>query len=256
MPQVKFGRIYGERYVDRTFNGASNRCIIPTYARKHNPLQARKIEGELDVKIAAYSKLCSNYEYGYTKGESGISTDQLLETKSADINGLLARLSDINASMNSALAGATDARSHTLTRHRDILHDFTQEYRRLSTVVSAARERADLLGGASQRGTLSASGTTNGSSTGLLLRERSQIDRSNAAIDEVMGQAQGIASNLTQQRQLFDAIDSKVTSLGARFPVVNSIINAVRRRKNRDNLILGGVFAVCLFLILIYWVKK
>lgn len=38
--------------------------------------QARKLESELDIKIAAYGKLCSNYEYGYSKGESGMATDQ------------------------------------------------------------------------------------------------------------------------------------------------------------------------------------
>jgi hypothetical protein len=40
-------------------------------------VQARKLEGELDVKIAAYGKLCSTYEYGYSKGESGLATDQV-----------------------------------------------------------------------------------------------------------------------------------------------------------------------------------
>ena len=39
--------------------------------------QARKLEGDLDVKIAAYGKLCSSYEYGYAKGESGLATDQV-----------------------------------------------------------------------------------------------------------------------------------------------------------------------------------
>lgn len=39
-------------------------------------MQARKLESELDVKVAAYGKLCSGYEYGYSKGESGMATDQ------------------------------------------------------------------------------------------------------------------------------------------------------------------------------------
>lgn len=38
----------------------------------------------------------------------------------------MARLSDVNDSMRSALSGTADSRSHTLARHRDILHDFTQ----------------------------------------------------------------------------------------------------------------------------------
>lgn len=216
-------------------------------------MQARKLEGELDVKIAAYGKLCSSYEYGYTKGESGLSTDQMLQSKSAEIDAALARLSDVNASMSHALSGGADSRAHTLARHRDILHDFSQEYRRLSSIVGAARDRADLLGGASGGASAALMG---GGNSGLLLRERGILDRSNAAVDQVIGQAQGVAASLTGQRQFFDIIDSKVASIGAKFPVVNSLLNAIRRRKNRDNLILAGVFCACLLLILIYWANK
>lgn len=155
--------------------------------------------------------------------------------------------------MSHAITGGADSRAHTLARHRDILHDFTQEYRRLSSIVGAARERADLLGGIS--GTSSAP-LMGGGNTGLLLRERGLLDRSHAAVDQVIGQAQGVAASLTGQRQLFDAIDSKVASIGARFPVVNSLLNAIRRRKNRDNVILAGVMGVCMLLILLYWVNK
>ena len=204
------------------------------------------------MKISLYGKLCSSYEYGYTKGESGLSTDQMLQTKSGEIDTALARLSDVNASMSHALTGGSDSRTHTLARHRDILHDFTQEYRRLSSIIGAARDRADLLGASSG----GSSAPLLGGNQGLLLRERGMVDRSNAAVDQVIGQAQGVASSLTGQRQLFDTIDSKVASIGAKFPVVNSLLNAIRRRKNRDNLILAGVMAVCMLLILIYWVNK
>lgn len=52
-------------------------------------------------------------------------------------------------------------------------------------------------------------------------------------LDDVMGTAQGIAGGLSNQRQIFDTIGSKMSNLGARFPVVNSVLNAIRRRKNR-----------------------
>lgn len=205
--------------------------------------------------MAAYGKLCSNFEYGYTKGESGLSADQMLLIKSSEIDALLAQLSNINSSMSSSLSGASDSRSHTLARHRDILQDFTQEYRRTSSIVGAARDRAELLSGSGGPADTPLLGG-GGGSTGLLLRERGILERSNAAIEDVVGNAQGIASNLVQQRQLFDSIDSRVASIGARFPVVNSLLNAIRRRKNRDNMVVAGVMAICLLLILIYWVRK
>jgi Golgi SNAP receptor complex protein 1 len=175
-----------------------------------------------------------------------------LQTKASEIDLLLQRLSEINGNLSGVISDASDPRAHTLARHRDILHDFTQEYRRLSSIAGAARDRAGLLGGSS----FSDVNNNSSSSSGLLLRERSILDRSHAAMDGVLGHAQGVASNLTQQRQLFDAIDSKLTAVGARFPVVNSLLNAIRRRKNKDTLVLAGVSAVCLLLILIYWVSK
>ena len=177
----------------------------------------------------------------------------MLRSKSSEIDALLSRLSDVNASMSSALSGGGDARSHTLARHRDILHDFTQEYRRLSSAAGAARDRAELLGADNGGGGAPLLG---GSGAGLLLRERGALERSNAALDGVLGQAGGVAAGLSTQRALFDAIDGKMDAVGARFPVVNSLLNAVRRRKNRDNLILAGVAAACLLFILLYWANK
>ena len=51
---------------------------------------------------------------------------QLSHSKAMEIEDLLGRLSDVNDSLSSSLSGASDPRSHTLARHRDILHDYTQ----------------------------------------------------------------------------------------------------------------------------------
>lgn len=169
-----------------------------------------------------------------------------------EIETLLSKLRAVNEAIAGISEQGSDSRMHVLARHKDILHDFTQEFRRLSSIASAARDRADLLGGMGP----GSSGANPGNATGLLLRERSMVDRSNAAIDSVVAQAYGVASNLTQQKQLFDTIDSKLSSVGAKFPVVNSVLNAVRRRKNRDTVILASVMGLCMLLILIYWVRK
>eukprot|EP00887_Chlorella_sp_A99_P003875 scaffold11.g3875.t1 len=184
--------------------------------------EARKIEGELDVKIAAYGKLVSSFEYGYTKGESGLATDQMLQTKGSEIERLVARLSD--------------------------------EYRRLSSIMGAARDRADLLGGAG--GGAGANPLAVQGSSGLLLRERGLLASAHSAMDEVMGTATAVNTGLGQQRSVLEGIGGKLMSVGAKFPVVNSLMNAIRRRKNRDNLIIAGVVAACLLFTLIYWANK
>ena len=50
----------------------------------------------------------------------------LHRVKQLRIQGLLNRLSDANEEMSGLLSGGGDSRSHTLARHRDILHDFMQ----------------------------------------------------------------------------------------------------------------------------------
>lgn len=51
---------------------------------------------------------------------------QLMDSKAAELERLLSQLSDVNDSMKGTVAGRSDARSHTFTRHRDILHDYQQ----------------------------------------------------------------------------------------------------------------------------------
>lgn len=97
---------------------------------------------------------------------------QLAQTKAAEIEDLLQRLSDTNDEMSSLITGASDSRSHTLARHRDILQEFSQvllstarrvcmdqvaergwcmqEFRRLDSTLGAARDRAHLLSNASE----------------------------------------------------------------------------------------------------------
>lgn len=44
---------------------------------------------------------------------------------------------------------------------------------------------------------------------------------------------QSVSGSLGQQRALFEGVGGKLGALGAKFPVVNTLLNAVRRRKNR-----------------------
>lgn len=175
----------------------------------------------------------------------------MLKSKAGEIEGLLAALAAGNEAMGRAIGDSGGSRAHTLARHRDILRDYSQEFRRQSSVAGAARDRADLIGGASVPLSVAP-----GSGAGLLLRERGAVASSHAALDEVLGTAHGVASSLGQQRDVFEGTAGKLAGIGAAFPVVNTLLNAIRRKKNKDNLILGGVIAACIFFILVYWANK
>ena len=54
-----------------------------------------------------------------------------------------------------------------------------------------------------------------------------------AQLDDVMGTAQAVAGGLGEQRRLFDRIGSRLEDVGARFPLVNSLLGAIRRKRSK-----------------------
>jgi Snare region anchored in the vesicle membrane C-terminus len=48
-----------------------------------------------------------------------------------------------------------------------------------------------------------------------------------------MGQAQEVAFNLREQRQLFSNIGDKLLSVAAKYPAVNGLLNAIRRKRSK-----------------------
>ncbi len=75
-------------------------------------------------------------------------------------------------------------------------------------------------------------------------------------MDEVLAQAASVSSNLMEQRRVFDNVTDKILSVGARFPVVNGLLNAIRRKKSKDTIVLSAVIGGCLLFTIIYMFRK
>ncbi|KAG2430225.1 hypothetical protein HXX76_010324 [Chlamydomonas incerta] len=218
--------------------------------------EARRLEGELDVKLAAFTKLCSSFEASYklNTADNSLGADQqLAQTKAAEVEDLLQRLSDINDEMAAIVGGSTDSRSHTLARHRDILQEFTQEFRKVNSTLGAALDRVKLLAGASDSPHLSVNVQN---SSGALLRERGAIQNSANMVDDILSQAANVSGNLLGQRRVFEGALDKLMQVGSRFPVVNGLLNAIRRKKSKDTLVLAGVIAACVLFTILYVMAK
>eukprot|EP00899_Mesostigma_viride_P016697 jgi/Mesvir1/25028/Mv16968-RA.1 len=224
--------------------------------------EARKLEGELDFKLASYSKL------GAGASGDAEAPDLVSTTKAVEIEELLRRLLEVNDAMaNCVNGGGSDVLTHTLARHRDILHEFTEEFKRARATMAHHREHAELLGGfgggpAADIAGGSFLGVPGGAAAGgmgrehALLRERGSIHSSTAQLDDVLGQAQQTISILAQQRSLFTDIGAKINAVGAKFPLVNSVMNQIKRKKSKDTIILASVIAGCTLFTLIYWLSK
>lgn len=221
--------------------------------------EARKLEGDLDVKLSSYARLAARSSSASASASAAASSSPTADRSSwksteLEIQALLDKLQDVNDAMSRCAAPATSV-SQKLARHRDILHEFTQEFRRTRGNLSSMREHADLL--SSVRGDITESKATGGMSPRVhLLRERSSIHGSINQIDEVIGQAQSTRSALSNQRALFGDVQGKVKQLGEKFPVVRGLLGAIKRKKSKDTIILSAVIAACTIFLIIYWLSK
>ncbi|KAJ6809743.1 Golgi SNAP receptor complex member 1-2 isoform X1 [Iris pallida] len=224
--------------------------------------EARKIEGDLDVKLSSYAKLGARFtpphSSGYANnGSATVGSGRSWKSMEMEIQALLEKLLDINDSMSRCAASASTTSSITqkLARHRDILHEYTQEFRRTKGNLNSMKEHAELLN--SVRDDISESKASGSMSPRVhLLRERASIHGSISHIDEVIGQAQATRSVLGTQRALFGAVQGKVKQLGEKFPIIRGLLGAIRRKRSRDTLILAAVIAACTLFLIIYWLSK
>nr|GMD29810.1 Golgi SNAP receptor complex member 1-2 [Ipomoea batatas] len=220
--------------------------------------EARKVEGDLDVKLSSYAKLGARFTQGgyVDSGSPTLGSSRSWKSMEMEIQSSLEKLLDINDAMSRCAASAAPTTSVTqkLARHRDILHEFTQEFRRIKGNISSMREHAELL--SSVRDDISEYKAGSMSPRNQLLRERAAIHGSISHIDDVINQAQTTRAALGSQRALFGDVQVKVKQLGDKFPVIRGLIGSIRRKKSRDTLILSAVIAACTLFLIIYWLSK
>ncbi|KAL3604001.1 hypothetical protein D5086_004860 [Populus alba] len=194
--------------------------------------EARKIEGDLDVKLSSYAKLGARFTTqggGYVEGGSPtVGSSRSWKSMEMEIQSSLEKLLDINDAMSRcAAASAATSVTQKLARHRDILHEFTQEFRRIKGNINSMREHAELL--SSVRDDISeykASGSM--SPRVQLLRERAAIHGSIAHIDDVINQAQTTRAVLGSQRTLFGDVQGKVKLLSDKFPIIRGLLGWIK----------------------------
>ncbi|XP_042510090.1 Golgi SNAP receptor complex member 1-2-like [Macadamia integrifolia] len=221
--------------------------------------EARKIEGDLDGKLSSYAKLSAMFNQGgYAEaGSPTFGSSRSFKSVDMEIQSLLEKLSDTNDAMSRCAASAMPATSITqkLARHRDILHEFAQEFRRIKGNINSMREHAELL--SSVRDDISEHKISGNMSPKMhILRERASIHGSIVNIDDVINQAQNTRAVLGSQRSLLGNVQGKVKLLSDKFPVIRGLLGAVRKKRSQDTLILSGVIAVCTVFLIIYWLSK
>lgn len=118
----------------------------------------------------------------------------------------------------------------------------------------AHRQREDLIG--SVRRDIDAyknSGGANSRRTDLYLKENEHLRNSDRLASEAIDIALATKENLGSQRKIFKNITTRLNDLANRFPALNNLVRKIKLRKQRDAIIMATVVAICIILILIYW---
>jgi len=144
-------------------------------------------------------------------------------------------------------AATTPSQRAVGNRYRDILQDLRTDYDKSLTVLQRAKERHELLAGAS-------TGSDDGQDAGLesLLRERNHIHNSINVAASVLGQAESVRQDLRWQGRSLRSAGSVLTQMVSNIPGLDHLVEQIRRRRSRDDQIVAGVIASCIVFTLWY----
>ena len=68
--------------------------------------------------------------------------------------------------------------------------------------------------------------------------------------------AQNTARELFSQRGLLQNAGSKLLTMASRFPVLDNLVMAIKKKKNKDAMVLAAVIAACTTFVLLYYMSK
>jgi len=100
--------------------------------------EARRLEHGLDAEMVQFGRL--------DLSEPGLSS--AFDVRGREIEAMLHRLQEVNDQMSrqaSTATGSAASTMHVLQRHREILHDFMQEFAKTKSNLKSADERQQLL---------------------------------------------------------------------------------------------------------------
>mmetsp|Transcript_69977 Transcript_69977/g.145875 ORF Transcript_69977/g.145875 Transcript_69977/m.145875 type:complete len:229 (+) Transcript_69977:293-979(+) len=209
--------------------------------------RARRLEADIDGKLVAYNRV--------SVSQTG---DSFTTSLASELESLLAQLSETHQDMGRCVkdlaAGEGARQSHVLQRHRELLHEYEKEFRKIKANIKEQRERDDLLH--SVRKDIGEYKSAASARTDPLLRERGAATNSIKTADQVLESAQTTFDALRNQRQLYSSIGSKLSAFRARLPTIDSLVGRIQRRKKFESIVLAIVLATCAIVVLYFSILR
>jgi len=230
--------------------------------------QATKLERSLEDKVARYQQLVQSIPDTSSSttttttsdlflAESGRGTPTIASTAEDeaalrhDIQRTLTTLQDLVTTQLQPKAEKL-GKSVLVKRYREILFDLSGDFEKSRQAHTRKAERAKLLEGAAANTTSSAlSMDPNGMDH--LMRERNHIANSQSAAANVIHQATEIRNELRSQGLSLGRAQSMMGQIASNIPGINTLVEQIRKKRSRDDMVVVGVIASCILFTLWYW---
>ncbi|CAB9521906.1 Involved in transport from the ER to the Golgi apparatus as well as in intra-Golgi transport. It belongs to a super-family of proteins called t-SNAREs or soluble NSF (N-ethylmaleimide- sensitive factor) attachment protein receptor (By similarity) [Seminavis robusta] len=222
--------------------------------------EATKLERQLEEKVARYQQLAqkcnaqssttsnswNQMEQGQTNG--GSTEKEQAAALQHDIQRSMQALQDCITSRLDPAAN-TSHQMLVVKRYREILFDLTGDYQKAHQGWQRSQERMELFKGAD-----GSKGGGEGQDPAMdnLLRERNHIQNSLNGANQTIEQAFAIRADLGAQRSGLGRAQAGIGSILTNIPGINGLVDAIRRKRSKDDKILAGVIASCIFFTLWY----
>jgi Golgi SNAP receptor complex protein 1 len=208
----------------------------------------KKLEQEIDNKLFTYSNFSEKIEQLTTEEENIISFEEGKDISPLayleELEILIKKLVELNKKLNES-----NTTISIIDHHRSKLDDFLKEYKILKNNINQAWKRVQLFKG---RKLLDTSPEKN-INIDNLIRERNSIHNSNIMVNDLLSQAQFTKDQLNEQTRTLMGTGLKVKGVGRQLPDLQSLMNKIKNKKNRNTVILSFVIASCIFFLLWYW---
>jgi len=230
--------------------------------------QATKLERSLEDKVSRYQQLVQSIPdattndlllaesgMGNGSGGSAVTVDSTAEDEAAlrhDIQRTITTLQDLVTTQLSARAEKA-GKSLLVKRYREILFDLSGDFEKSRQAHTRKVERAKLMQGASVGGG-GPGGAMGVDQSGMdhLMRERNHIHNSQNAAAAVLSQAAEIRNDLRAQGLSLGRARSLMGQIAGNIPGINTIVEKIKKKRSKDDMIVAGVIASLILFTLWY----
>jgi len=134
-----------------------------------------------------------------------------------------------------------------IQRLREILLDNRSKFRTAQLRHRQARE------GEALRKSIKREHAEDRQAESLLMQERSSLMNSVNMTSNIIGQAVETRNELIRQRATFTGSAGRMVDVARQVPGINTLIKRIEDKRTRDNTVIALVIAVCICVLLWYW---